>query len=257
MNIKRDRLTIFIIGLVVGFLIGAVAFKIQAKEEPKGQITENKINFIIHKVIKLFSPKADLAKRTAFQKNKIVVNFRKTKLNNNYFTSNNRVLQDSSFDVYSNMDEFIAKYGDKLDSTSLDSILKSNKNVSSVFANEEIVVKKDQLILSKDIEITGFDAKQEKQRKSLDSLLVGDESKNSNSLKVEFWQSPINYKGFKMSRNKLVLYGVNPYDNPSLSLINKTIYLNVKNNKYILEYTDNFLPLRRVNEMPTKKILKK
>jgi hypothetical protein len=39
-----------------------------------------------------------------------------------------------------------------------------------------------------------------------------------NQLSVEFWESPINYQGYRLNKSKLILFGINPNESFMLSL---------------------------------------
>jgi len=132
-----------------------------------------------------------------------------------------------------------------IDTTHQDSVLQNAVSQS----DEEIVIKKD--ILVKTIKLNIFNSiSAEKQRKGnyLDSLLIDDHYSNKTLeiMNVEFWQSPVNYKGYKMSRQKLVLFGLDPLENLKLKLIDGFMYLKYGNKYYKFGYTDEFLPLQIV-----------
>jgi len=81
----------------------------------------------------------------------------------------------------------------------------------------------------------------------LDSL-IGNSANRSNGNEsvylVEFWESPINYRGYKMGRNRIVIYGIYLPDFVSLKLLNKNIFLKYLNDYYALDFTNEFKPLR-------------
>ena len=93
------------------------------------------------------------------------------------------------------------------DSLLRDSAGLSSENISDHYEGNNFIVKKDELLGSKKIEVTNL--QQNEMANSSDSLLekisgIKDGKKNIvASFKVEFWQSPINYKGYKMTKNKI------------------------------------------------------
>ncbi|MFA6923018.1 MAG: hypothetical protein WC223_02085 [Bacteroidales bacterium] len=243
MNKKRDRIAVLIIGLIVGFVVGAIVFKIQTEKQSGIHLSENKVNKITHNLSEMFAPKANMVKATHRQSKKQNVIFRKSKYN--YY---------SSSDENKNISQLDIQYREKPDSIFADSVAKALRNSSLSENNNEddIVIKKDQLILTKDIEINH---ESEKQNKNLDSLIdYNQESKYS--LKVEFWESPINYKGYKMSKSKIVLFGINPYENPTIQRQNNSICLLYRNDKYLLEYSDEFIPFRKISNNTVNKNFK-
>ena len=64
---------------------------------------------------------------------------------------------------------------------------------------------------------------------------------------MEFWKSPINYKGYKMANRKILLYGLIPTtENISLHESNDSIFLNYNNDKFFLKNTFEFKPYTKI-----------
>lgn len=123
--------------------------------------------------------------------------------------------------------------------TSLDSTVQKTE--------EEIIVRKDELIASKNIDIINIaDTKQERDTIMQQVSGVKEDYKSPN--KIEFWKSPINYKGYKMTRNKIVLYGINATDPFSVFKIDDAFYLKHLTNVYKLEYTNDFKQFEKVSD---------
>jgi len=127
-------------------------------------------------------------------------------------------------------------------------------NENSAYSNnnsgDEIVVMKDELLFSTLLKPTGkpnsyFCDYNEK----MDSLLIDNGSiKNANLLKVEFWRSPVNFKGYKLNKRSLILFGVYQFDNLKLEYgDDRTLTMNYKNQKVLLRCTENFLALKIKN----------
>ena len=118
--------------------------------------------------------------------------------------------------------------------------------------NENIIVKKDELLSAKTIDVTTLIAGENKNPK--DSLLqkesgVRDDSKNQlTAYQVEFWQSPINYKGYKMLKNKIVLFGITQADNLKLYRIEDALYMKQQQNVYRLAFTGDFRQFENVKD---------
>ncbi len=130
---------------------------------------------------------------------------------------------------------------------------------------ESIVVKKDELfftIYSKVIDKDEIDslanAKKDTTQKSTaqqtanalnpEAKLPEENLKQPKVCQVELWKSPVNYKGYKMAKNKVVLYGL---DNPELVRIynlNNSVYLGYENDFYKLESTFDFLSYSKVRD---------
>ena len=78
-----------------------------------------------------------------------------------------------------------------------------------------------------------------------DSILVNNVVRSTkDGLYVEFWRSPINSTGYKLSHNTLVLFGFYEYNNIELKYLKSGfIELKYKNNTLLLQCNDNFTPL--------------
>lgn len=82
----------------------------------------------------------------------------------------------------------------------------------------EYVVLRDKLlhtqritILKKSVSNTSSASDKLSERMSSDDFFV-------NQLSVEFWESPINYQGYRLNKSKLILFGINPNESFMLSL---------------------------------------
>lgn len=111
---------------------------------------------------------------------------------------------------------------------------------------DDYVVKRDQYLMTKVYNVAGYPDSAQRQNEHLDSLLTNDVRTHrlpSNTIRVEFWKSPINYIGYRLSLNRLVLFGpFNPED-ISLEYHNHKFLLRHKNSFYLLEMNNDFQSL--------------
>lgn len=108
---------------------------------------------------------------------------------------------------------------------------------------QEIVVVRDELLFSKTIIAKG--GNQSKISNSyLDSLLIDNKSSvtGDNIFRVEFWKSPLNYKGYKLLNNRLILFGIFKYNDIELYFSERTLHLVIEDMDYPLEVSDDFHP---------------
>ena len=84
-----------------------------------------------------------------------------------------------------------------------------------------------------------------KTKNNRDSLLANNITRNSDDgLYIEFWHSPINYTGYKLSSNTLVLFGVYEYTSIRLKYLpDGLLRLHYHRRSYDLKCTDEFIPL--------------
>lgn len=113
----------------------------------------------------------------------------------------------------------------------------SKTNASSY--NQAPKVSTDQLLFSRQVKIGGYS---ENSNKRLDSLLIDDKYSETNKglLKVEFWQSPINYSGYKWANNKLILFGFYDFESVKISFVDGEYFLHYGTLYYLLESTNTF-----------------
>lgn len=134
------------------------------------------------------------------------------------------------------------------DSIQSDSTLVHHKNKAHP---EDFEVKRDQYISSRLLKVAGFPDSLIKSGGRMDSILTNDTRTfrlPSNIMRIEFWRSPINYTGYKMSSNRLVLFGSFNADEIRLEYVNDKVYLHYKNNYYPLEINDDFQSLVAVKK---------
>jgi len=124
------------------------------------------------------------------------------------------------------------------DSLAADSIYATNK------LNKEQILR-DQFIQSKMMIIQGKADSIQKYTASLDSLLTDDKMtprQDLHKILVELWKSPVNYKGYKFSGRKLILFGIDSFEKLSLEYQNKRLYLRQGTVLYAIDHSDDFKP---------------
>jgi hypothetical protein len=133
------------------------------------------------------------------------------------------------------------------DSTSLYN--QSDNSVNS----DEIIVKRDELIEVRDLKLILLDKSQSKNKS--DSLLKVFQGNTSNSLeyRIEFWKSPVNYKGFKFIRNVIVAFGLDNAEPTKLFFWEDKFYLKHGSIVYKLFITEKFESFSRVTDENTLK----
>ena len=134
------------------------------------------------------------------------------------------------------------------DSLRIDSINRVKKMIQD--KDEDFVVMKDELLFVKNISVSGKSNKNNKSDKKLDSLLTENIINESakNVFHVEFWKSPINYNGYKMINNRIILFGIYQYNNLKLRFINDNLYLDYLGSFYLIKDVSDFMPLIPVNK---------
>lgn len=70
---------------------------------------------------------------------------------------------------------------------------------------------------------------------------------------VEFWKTPLNSKGYRMTRGRLLIYGFNEGQDLELVKENDKYYLRNNNAIYTLMFSSEFKPMERASENATSK----
>ena len=117
-----------------------------------------------------------------------------------------------------------------------------------VIADENINILKEELLGVKNIRVrTEADTKAMKRDSLAAAVANVTEFASGDFLLIEFWKTPLNSKGYKMSRNKVVLYGLTEQDIDIVKL-DDSFYLRNNNIIYRLNYKNEFRKMQKVNE---------
>lgn len=125
-------------------------------------------------------------------------------------------------------------------------------NSDSVLLNDELIeVKKDQLLAIKYMEALNLDPVNRNSKDSLIQAISGVQLENKSfkktNLSVEFWKSPINYRGYKFVKNKLIVFGIEPQDeNLAMIISDNVYYLKTINGVLRLTFTEEFKSTEKV-----------
>jgi len=122
------------------------------------------------------------------------------------------------------------------------------KDGFSVSGIDEIVIRRDELLETKNIEPVILTNPKKNKTDSLIKNFQGAQEPLSTSFKLEFWKSPVNYKGFKLIRNSLVMFGLNPDENSTVYINDDQVYLKHGGNAYKVFATEKFEPFDRIND---------
>lgn len=134
-----------------------------------------------------------------------------------------------------------------IDSLSLafDSLMTEVQHDDSL-QQEEIGINREKLLKTLKLPITYLQEEIEKDT-AIKELLGIDESKPTHIF-VEFWQSPLNYEGYKLSRSKLVLYGLSTQFSYKFYKKSDRFYLAYQDIYYLMRETQDFLPYLQVEK---------
>lgn len=107
---------------------------------------------------------------------------------------------------------------------------------SLIIDEEEVNVMKEEHLSDKKIKVINLDSKVQKD--TLVNKLAGvTKDEYPDVFTVEFWKTPLNSKGYKMTRNRIVLYGLSDFSNITIYKVEDKIYL--KDDDFVYKITSS------------------
>ena len=129
----------------------------------------------------------------------------------------------------------------------LDSLPDLSPPVDTLLASSEPIVRQDERFDVRALLIQDF-SDSIPQVTRIDSLLAEAADIHADpvvtALNTEFWRSPLNYRGYRMGKNQLLLYGVYQPDSVQLWRFEERLLLVTPGAVYRLDPTDDFQPFR-------------
>ncbi len=129
-----------------------------------------------------------------------------------------------------------SKYASKVNYKEVDSIINSESDIN---------IAVDQMLSSKQIKIINLN--ELNQNDSLVRELSGVNAVNSDSYTIEFWRTPLNSKGYRFMKNRIMLYGLTDHNNILLYQMNGRYYIKSFEVVYEIENSSDFQPFVKVN----------
>jgi len=238
MNEKKTRIIFFVLGMSLGLILGGVVVRIYSdRVYSENYISQNVIAKLFGKVFGLIYTK---------NKNNNAKNDTSQTETVNYLGNNQALEGENNVELI-----------DSENTNDITDSIDNNKNLSNI-NDENIVVLKDQLLKSqkeKVIKIIG----QENKLNTKDSLLkknAGIKENNINQeLIIEYWQSPLNYKGYKLAKNKLIVFGINEDEPLKIFNYGNSLFLRFQGQYVKLENHQEFKSFEKYTEQEVISIL--
>lgn len=207
-------------------LSGVAVYLVINNEKPV--VNKNMIEEIADKVSDLLTRKKESEKQTDRPSKPLIIEEKQTSVN----------------DTNESADSLVAELSQP-DTLAVD---------SAELASNELVVKKDMLLLSNQIEV--FDLSGELNRKTkVDSLLeqasgIKSDKKTNEKIffTVEFWVSPVNYRGYKLGKNKVILFGLDPEIPVSLYKTSNGLFMKQEQFIFKLEPSNDFRAFEKISD---------
>lgn len=120
------------------------------------------------------------------------------------------------------------------------------KEVDSLIKPEaEVNLAKEVLISVKSIKLIDLDVNA---KDTLAANVAGVNSSNvTNMFFMEFWKTPLNSKGYRMTKNRIMLYGFSDFSSFNLYKVDDNFYLKSEEQVYKVAINPDFMPMERVN----------
>jgi hypothetical protein len=120
------------------------------------------------------------------------------------------------------------------------------REVDSLIGDDsKITIATEELLSVKNVKLIHLDDKNSA-GDSLSAKLANVSEPVSDTYQIEFWKTPLNSKGYRFSKNKIVLYGVQDFSSVLLYELDKNYYIKFAGQVYQVTYSSEFKPLTRV-----------
>jgi hypothetical protein len=116
---------------------------------------------------------------------------------------------------------------------------------SLIRESSEINIATDELLSVKNVKIIRI-SPSVNSGDSLAADIAGVKENSSDLYFIEFWKTPLNSKGYRFSKNKILLYGFMDYNNVSMYELDNSYYIKSSDQVYKLFYGADFRSLERV-----------
>ena len=116
---------------------------------------------------------------------------------------------------------------------------------SLINESSEINVATDELLAVKNVKVIRINPTSAV-NDSLVEEIAGIKESSSDLYFIEFWKTPLNSKGYRFSKNKVLLYGFIDFNNVSLYELDNSFYIKCSDQVYKLFYGADFKSLERV-----------
>ncbi len=119
--------------------------------------------------------------------------------------------------------------------------------VDALLKEEDVTVAQEELLSVKNIKVINLDGSSK--RDTLTGQLAGvTNSDYPNLFFVEFWKTPLNSKGYRMTRNRVILYGLSDFSSITIYKVDDNYYLKNDDVVYKISSGAEFKPMELVND---------
>ena len=117
----------------------------------------------------------------------------------------------------------------------------------NLLKEDDINVAQEELLSVKNIKVIDLDVNAK--RDTLTGQLAGVTSSDyPNLFFVEFWKTPLNSKGYRMTRNRVILYGLSDFSSITIYKVDDNFYLKNDDVVYKISSGTEFKPMELVQD---------
>jgi len=131
-----------------------------------------------------------------------------------------------------------------------------SETVKISYSEDDIIVRRDELLESRSIELITLDGKTKNSKSDSLLKLIDNNGAEKTQYKIEFWKSPINYKGFKMIRNNIIAFGLETSENCKLYSYEQQFYLKHGNSVFKIYQTSDFQSFVKLTDESIIKLMR-
>ncbi len=119
--------------------------------------------------------------------------------------------------------------------------------IDNLLKEDDINVAQEELLSVKNIKVIDLDVNAK--RDTLTGQLAGVTSSDyPNLFFVEFWKTPLNSKGYRMTRNRVILYGLSDFSSITIYKVDDNFYLKNDDVVYKISSGTEFKPMELVQD---------
>lgn len=210
MSERKVRILFFVLGLTVGIILGASVVRVYIdKVNAENTVSKSFVSKLFKNIVGLvYKPKTN-------SDTVVVVNENSNEITTATADSSKQASTGNSNTTSVN---------------DVDTISESKPNSKSE-SNEMVVA--DKLIAASRIQV------QEVMPEGAKKDTVHSTKKHTSIYAIEYWQSPLNYRGYKTQKNKIILYGLNKDESLKLLRLKDKLYIKFQNQYSVIEnYTE-------------------
>jgi hypothetical protein len=117
----------------------------------------------------------------------------------------------------------------------------------ALLKEDNVTVAQEELLSVKNIKVINLDGSSK--RDTLTGQLAGVTTNDyPNLFFVEFWKTPLNSKGYRMTRNRVILYGLSDFSSITIYKVDDNYYLKNDDIVYKISSGTEFKPMELVND---------